>query len=368
MCYALEQSLYLCIMEYGGLSFAYRRRHEVAVVQSSVSTESAHPAILLNKEYEQMKFLLDIIRGAVIGIANIIPGVSGGTMMVTMGIYDKLLGSITGIFKQFKKSIKTLFPYIIGMAAGIGVFAFLLTKILLPKFPLPTAFAFIGLISGGIPVLVKKALATGEKKCENESSTTKSSGAEKQMPVPAGAADKKQPSLVTCILVFALFFALIIGMQFMGTGADRTVTPSLFNALILLVMGMLVAAAMVIPGVSGSLLLLALGFYNPVTEAITDFISAVFDLDIATAWDKVLILFPFGIGVVLGIFFVAKLIEWLLAKHEKLTYCGILGLVCASPVPVFLNALGGVIGVGAVIASVVTFGAGFAVAYVMGRE
>jgi putative membrane protein len=178
----------------------------------------------------------------------------------------------------------------------------------------------------------------------------------------------KKPNLVLCVLVFVFFFALIIGMQFMGEGTDRVVTPSLANALILLVMGVLAAAAMVIPGVSGSLLLLAFGYYNVITGAVTDFISAVFDLDIATAWDRALILFPFGIGVLLGIFFVAKLIEWLLAKHERLTYCGILGLVCASPIPVFMNALGGKIGVVAIIASVVTFIAGFVVAYVMGRE
>ena len=317
-----------------------------------------------------MNFMLDIIRGAVIGIANIIPGVSGGTMMVTMGIYDKLIGSITGIVKNFKKSIKTLFPYIIGMAVGIGAFEFLLTKVLLPKFPLPTAFAFIGLIVGGVPVLVKKAVNAGCKK-NADGPTTESATeetAEAKQAVSVGPNMTKQPKLALCILVFVLFFALIIGMQFMGEGADRAVTFSVGTVLIMLVMGVLAAAAMVIPGVSGSLLLLAFGYYNPVTGAVTDFISAVFDLDIATAWDKFLILFPFGVGVLLGIFFVAKLIEWLLAKHERLTYCGILGLVCASPIPVFLNALGGAIGVGAIIASIVTFAAGFAVAYKMGRE
>jgi len=322
-----------------------------------------------------MNFILDIIRGAVIGIANIIPGVSGGTMMVTMGIYDKLLGSITGIVKNFKKSIKTLFPYIIGMAVGIGAFAFLLTKVLLPKFPLPTAFAFIGLIVGGVPVLVKKAVKAGSAK-KTEGVTTEAvteDGSEKAEAKKSAIAQKtvtlsKQPNLAFCVLVFVLFFALIIGMQFLGEGADRVVTPSVLNAVVILVMGMLAAAAMVIPGVSGSLLLLALGYYNVITGAVTDFISAVFDLDIATAWDRVLILLPFGIGVLFGIFFVAKLIEWLLNKHERLTYCGILGLVGASPVPVFLNALGGAIGVGAIIGSIVTFAAGFVVAYVMGRE
>ncbi len=317
-----------------------------------------------------MKFILDIIRGAVIGIANIIPGVSGGTMMVTMGIYDKLLGSITGIVKDFKKSIKTLFPYIIGMAVGIGAFAFLLTKVLLPKFPLPTAFAFIGLIVGGVPVLVKKAVQAGSKKAE-EGVEKEATLVESEKTVPATEpmiTAPKKTNLFLCILVFALFFALIIGMQFMGEGAERSVNFSVGTVLIMLVMGVLAAAAMVIPGVSGSLLLLAFGYYNSVTGAVTDFISAVFDFDLKLAFDKALILFPFGIGVLLGIFFVAKLIEWLLKKHERLTYCGILGLVCASPVPVFLNALGGVIGVGAVIASVITFAAGFVVAYKMGRE
>lgn len=292
-----------------------------------------------------MNFLLDIIRGIVIGIANIIPGVSGGTMMVTMGIYDKLLGSITGLFKQFKKSVKTLLPYFIGMAVGIVAFAFLLTKVLLVKFPLPTAFAFIGLIAGGIPVLVKRVKSA-----------------------KAGTKAGARGGFLPCAVVFALFFALIIGMQFLGEGAERAVTPSVLTTLIMLVMGVLAAAAMVVPGVSGSLLLLAFGYYNPVTGAVTEFISAVLDWNLPVLLEKTAILFPFGIGVLLGIFFVAKLIEWLLARYERLTYCGILGLVAASPVPVFLNAWGGSVGAVMILASAATFAAGFAVAYFMGRE
>lgn len=297
-----------------------------------------------------MNFLLDIVRGIVIGIANIIPGVSGGTMMVTMGIYDKLLGAITGFLKQFKKSIKTLFPYLIGMAAGVVAFSFLLTKVLLVKFPLPTAFAFIGLIAGGIPVLVKRV--KGSKK-----------GNAKEK---AGGSAKG--GFLSCVVVFTLFFALILAMQFLGEGAERTVTPSVLSALIMAAMGVLAAAAMVVPGVSGSLLLLAFGYYNPVTGAVTEFVSAVFDWNFPVILEKTALLFPFGIGVLLGLFFVAKLIEWLLAHQERLTYCGILGLVAASPVPVFLNAWGGSAGAGTVLASALTFGVGFAAAYFMGRE
>lgn len=199
-----------------------------------------------------MNFILDIIRGAVIGIANIIPGVSGGTMMVTMGIYDKLIGSITGIVKNFKKSVKTLFPYLIGMAVGIGAFAFLLTKVLLPKAPLPTAFAFIGLIVGGVPVLVKKAVQAGNaKSVAITEGAGKAVDNEKKSSADKQASVTKKPNLVLCVLVFVLFFALIIGMQFMGEGADKNVTFSAGTVAVMLVMGVLGAAAMVIPGVSG---------------------------------------------------------------------------------------------------------------------
>lgn len=296
-----------------------------------------------------MKFILDMLRGAVIGVANIIPGVSGGTMMVTMGIYDNLIGSITGLFKHFKQSVKTLLPYFIGMLVGIAGFAILLTKVLLVKFPLPTAFAFIGLIVGGIPLIVRKLKAAGTGAADN-------------------AAAKKENPVINWI-VFALFFALIVGMQFLGEGAVKEVKPSVGIVIIMLLMGMITSSAMVIPGVSGSLILLALGYYNSITAAITDFLSALKGMEIPILMEKFAVLFPFGIGVLLGIFFVAKLIEWLLAKHGKITYYGILGLVVASPIPVFLNGLAaGTVGVGAVIASVITFACGAAAAYVMSKE
>ena len=71
-----------------------------------------------------MSYFLEILRGVLIGVANVIPGVSGGTMMVSMGIYDKIIGSITHITKQWKKSVLTLLPYLIGMGLGIIVSSF----------------------------------------------------------------------------------------------------------------------------------------------------------------------------------------------------------------------------------------------------
>lgn len=303
-----------------------------------------------------MNLLMDILRGALIGVANIIPGVSGGTMMVTMGIYDKLLSSINGLFRQFKQSVKTLLPYFIGMLAGIAGFAFLLTKVLLVRFPLPTAFAFIGLIVGGIPLILQKLKAAGGK-TETEKAADRAEAAE----------GKSRPVLK--LFVFALFFALIIAMQFLNEGTVREVKPSVATVVVMFGMGAITSSAMVVPGVSGSLILLAIGYYNSITAAITDFISALKGMEIAVLLEKTAILFPFGLGVLFGIFFVAKLMEWLLSKHGEITYYGILGLVAASPVPVFLNAISGLsVTAGAVAASVITFFGGAAAAFFMSRE
>ena len=103
-----------------------------------------------------MKDLINqLLRGVVIGVANIIPGVSGGTMMVSMGIYDTLIHCITHLFKEFKKSILTLLPYAIGMLVGILALASVINWGL-EYHPLPTNTLFIGLILGGLNPLLKK--------------------------------------------------------------------------------------------------------------------------------------------------------------------------------------------------------------------
>ena len=92
-----------------------------------------------------LNWFLDVLRGMVIGLANVIPGVSGGTMMVSMGIYDKLIWSINHLFKEFKKCVTTLLPYAVGLVAAILLGAVGL-KVAFREFPLPTNALFIGFI------------------------------------------------------------------------------------------------------------------------------------------------------------------------------------------------------------------------------
>lgn len=284
-----------------------------------------------------MKFIKDIIKGIMMGVANIIPGVSGGTMAVSMGIYDDIISSITNLFSQFKKSIKTLLPYIIGMALGLVGLSFII-KYLLQNYALPTNFAFIGLILGGLPILFGRL--------------------------------KGHKINVAHGIVFLVFFCLIIGLQLLGEGSGNNVTinMSVLEVVKLFFIGVIASATMVIPGVSGSMILMLLGYYYPVLDCVTNFIKALTDFDINQMLHYASILVPFGIGVVIGIFAIAKLIEILLKRYESLTYSAILGLVIASPFAILMNS--GIAGLGAmtVVVSAITFAAGFAVAYTLGRE
>lgn len=259
-----------------------------------------------------MSFLLNVIKGIMIGIANVIPGVSGGTMAVSLGIYDRLLGSISGLFRHLRESISFLCPILLGCAIGIIGFTYTI-EYLLSSHTFITCMAFVGLILGGLPALWKSLNARRQE-----------SGASIGF---SGAA------------AFLLGFLLCAGFSFLKSGegitAELTVTP--LNMIILFVLGVVASATMVIPGVSGSMILMILGYYYAIIGTITAFLDGVRALDFAVVRDGFLLLFPFGVGVLLGIFLIARLITFLFERFGVQTYCAIMGLVIASPFAIFYN-------------------------------
>lgn len=259
-----------------------------------------------------MKLITDIIKGMLVGVANIIPGVSGGTMMVSMGIYETILGALNTLFKDFKKSFMTLLPLGIGMILGIGVFSFII-PFCLEEYPFPTSFCFIGLILGGVPAIIKPAMDSLKK-------------------------EGKSISLLH-ILIFIMLFALAIGMAAMNETQTSSANfdLNLFFMIELFVIGVIASATMVVPGVSGSLVLMILGVYTGIVDTISEFIKNLVAFDIPALLHCMGILVPFGIGVIVGIFAVAKLIEWLFAKYPSYTYSGILGLIIASPIAIIIK-------------------------------
>lgn len=244
-----------------------------------------------------------IIKGFLLGVANIIPGVSGGTLAITMGIYEDLIGAISHFFKNFKKNLQLLIPLGIGMVSSILLISKLISYSL-EKFPFPTTLFFIGLIIGGIPLITKKV---------------------------KGA--KFKP---TNILLFLLTFGLIMAMTFLNSGNNvvSLVDISAIKVLLLFLVGMVAAATMVIPGVSGSFVLMLLGYYKPIVSTISNLTN--FNI----LGHNLLILMPFGIGVLVGIVLIAKIIEFLFNKYETPTYYAILGFVVSSVLGLGIGLIG----------------------------
>ena len=261
-----------------------------------------------------MNLILDILRGIVIGIANIIPGVSGGTMAVSMGIYDKLIGAVTGLFKHFKNSLKLLIPLGIGMVIGIVGFGFLL-EYLLTNHVLATCLTFVGLILGGLPILWLNLKKNVDKK-------------------PEACLDASEVFSFLGLLVVGLVLPLLQGSE----GAIKTLTLNPVTAIILFVLGVVASATMVIPGVSGSMVLMVLGYYSTILAIVTDTVTRLKNLDFAGVIHNGFLLLPFVIGVVLGIFLIAKVIEYLFQHFPSQTFAAIIGLIFASPFAILYSA------------------------------
>lgn len=278
----------------------------------------------------------NILKGIVMGTANIIPGVSGGTMAVSMGIYDKLIHSVTHLLKDFKESLKFLIPIAVGMGIALVGLSFIIEPAF-EHFPLQTNCLFIGLIVGGLPAVCKKVKGKGIK--------------------------------VSYVLPFLIFFAIVVGMAAIGEkeGAAADLSFSLWSVIKLFVVGVIASATMVIPGVSGSMMLLLIGYYNPIVASIKNFVTALVSLDMAGIMQGCGVLVPMGIGIVVGVFAIAKLIEIIFEKFPIQAYWAIIGLIVASPFAIFMLGEVGTVTALSIVVSVLTFGIGFLIAMKLGE-
>ena len=284
-----------------------------------------------------MNMFKNIIKGMMIGIANIMPGGSGGTLAVSMGIYDKLIHCITHILSEFKESMKFLLPIFAGAGIALVALTFVI-EALFQYYPIPTNLLFIGLIVGGLPPVVTKV--------------------------------KSHKLSFGHILAGLLFFALVVGMAMMGDNGNRQVTLNLgiVPMIKLVLVGIIAAATMIIPGVSGSMVLLILGYYEPIIQQITAFCTAVITLDMAGILHGIAILLPFGIGVLIGILGIAKIIEIIFEKYPVYAYCAIIGLIAASPIAILVCSNFAGFSVSVLLISIVTFAAGFGIAIKIGDK
>lgn len=239
-----------------------------------------------------LNYIKKIIAGVAVGIANVIPGVSGGTIAVVFGVYSDLIGAASLDIKTIKANFKIYLCLFGGMGLGALLFARLF-KLVYERFPVQTNFFFVGLIVGSIFIIFDLV-----REKEKESSFTKVS------------------KIIWFFIGLSIMLALYFSKGAAASSAAAIETLSLGNFILLFLIGFAGAAAMVIPGISGSFILLILGAYYTVIKAITDL--------------NIPVLIPIGLGVLAGFILSARLIGFLMEKFPKITYAFILGLVAGS--------------------------------------
>ena len=330
--------------------------------------------------------VLGILYGIIFGVANIIPGVSGGTMLVTCGCYDKVCGALALDIKEIKRNLKFLIFFAVGAVLGIVGFSNVIS-LLFEKFPTPTYMFFMGLILGSVPLIVRNAtvkekfrpicavpfvidialvvgLAVLEGGSEEQAvidvaagsgsytvTFTNNSGQDMEswsLELEEGEITSVNSQNVEFVYrggkteaILSLFgiksegspnTIVHVGDQTLKNGdtvtfsvtaetepvfsADYSVKVTFGFILTILLASVAAAVAMIIPGVSGSFIMVLLGTYATVISAVRDFNFAV--------------LIPVAIGVVVGLVFGARLIRFLLKKFRLMVFSAILGLCAGS--------------------------------------
>lgn len=240
----------------------------------------------MKKFIEYLKYFLC---GVVFGTANVIPGVSGGTMLVVFGIFDRLTDSISGIKKIFQ-NFWFLVTFALGAGGGIILSSFVISS-LFDNFEIQTNMFFLGLIIGGIPLIYK--LGTSEKKVKP-----------------------------LCVVPFVIAMAVVIGLAVLEKVDVFKLAPDVVNgfdmviSLKLLGCAALAAVTMIIPGISGSFVMMLLGVYETIITAIKEM--------------NFYVIIPFAIGAIIGIIGGAKLISVLIKKNKLMVYSALMGLVIGS--------------------------------------
>ncbi|HEJ7438574.1 TPA: DUF368 domain-containing protein [Staphylococcus aureus] len=276
---------------------------------------------------QQFKWI-NILKGFAMGTSDLVPGVSGGTIALLLGIYNQFIASISGIFsRRFWPSFTFLIPIIIGMLLAMGSLSNLFNY-LLSQHHIPTMFFFGGLIIGIVPYLLKISNY-------KTSFTTKH-----YMMVIAG-------------------IAILIVITLMNNGDKHdgeTLTLSTSLIIKYFIAGMCASSAMLLPGISGSFMLLVFGVYGTVMLAISEVVKLNFA--------GLPILLAVGFGVLAGFIISSKIIQYFLTHHKLMTFALIIGFVVGSLFAVFPGLPTNIV---MWFVSLVVFIIGFIVSLTLGR-
>jgi putative membrane protein len=234
--------------------------------------------------------------GGMMGLANLVPGISGGTMLVAAGVYRRFIDAVSNIsrLRLDRVSLITVAIVACGVVLAVAGFAAVVSEALVRARWAMYAL-FIGLTLGGVPILWRSI---------------------------------RPASLAVWIAAAAGAAAMVALALLQDDGGEAGPSGGLIAVG---VAGAAGAAAMILPGVSGAYLLLLLGQYRTILEAIREGASAASSFDLERLWTPVEVLLPFGVGVLVGLVLVSNLLRWLIRRFERATLGVLLGLLLGAP-------------------------------------
>ena len=246
-----------------------------------------------------MNFLTLLLKGFIIGIAKIIPGVSGALIAISFGIYEKAIKAISNFFKNPINNFLFLFPIGLGVLLSISLTSGLILYFI-NNYYFPTILLFIGLIMGGVPSLIDNI---NIKKV-------------------------KFMHILILILSFSTVFliSLVNGQHFFVETSNESI-----NFLLFFIIGFIDALTMIIPGISGTAVMMILGCYN----LLLNFLSSL--TSVAATFTNIFKVIPYLLGIVLCVIILSKVMTYLFDKKKEYMYCGILGFTLSSVLSLFFE-------------------------------
>ena len=293
-----------------------------------------------------LKIIRNFLNGLAFGITETIPGVSGGTIAIILGFYFELIEAINHFTENTRKYLKLLAPLALGMIAGIVLFSSVI-NFLLTNYSFPTMLFFIGLITGIIPPIFNKVKERGIR--------------------------LKIREVILVVIPFALLALLAYLKKDIPVVKPEELIQNITipYMIFIFISGILAAAALVIPGISGSFVLLLLSVYplaiyciKSIGVYLSDVHNTVLLLNICK------VLGPLAIGVIAGGLCMTRIIEKLLKNYHKILYSIILGLLSGSVYFLFRDPMVYQSGINLliIIIGIVTFLLGCALAFILGKK
>ncbi len=243
-----------------------------------------------------MLHIIKIIKGSLVGLGSILPGISGSMIATILKIYTELITALNQFTKKPIRAVLSVWQYIVGVALGYLI-GFLVIKIFLENFPIPFTLLFIGFILGSIPTVLSE-IKESKKGWHH---------------------------------YLIMFLAIVMMILFLFIQESSATTGDWTYYLVIFLIGFITAAALITPGLSGATLLMALGYFHILIGLVDDVTRAVLTLNFSGIVDYIPMLLILFLGLLVGMIVFGKLMYQVLMHFKVHFYMAILGIVIISP-------------------------------------